>query len=62
MKDSIEKKEEDYKYKVWVSGRGTIFCDTEDEVDAHIGSGSVGSLYEVRNPKDDSFYSEFVPF
>lgn len=51
-----------FKYKVWVSTLGILFCNTESEVWKFIGKGSFGSLYEVRNPKDNSFYPEFVPF
>ena len=51
-----------YKYKVWVSSLGPSFCNTEKEVWDFIGKGSFGSLYEVRNPKDNSFYPEFIPF
>ncbi len=51
-----------YKYRVYVSTLGILLCNSEDEVWGFIGKGTFGSLYEVRNPKDNSFYPEFIPF
>ena len=51
-----------YKYEVWVSGIGTCYCNTENEVWEFVGKGSFGSSYEVTNPKDGSLYSEMIPF
>ena len=56
------KNKSEYKYKVKVSNLGVLYCDTEVEVWKFINKGSFGSLYTVRNPKDNSLYSEMIPF
>ena len=60
----VENKEEQktFKYEVYVSCLGTEYFNDADEAWDYIGSGSFGALYEVRDPKDDSLYAEFIPF
>jgi len=56
------KDKKEYKYEAWTSDLGYAYFDTSDEVDEYIGSSRFGALYEIRNPKDNSFYDEFIPF